>query len=164
MRTTPRADGASHDRTATRDQMAAAQDVVEAGSTEAAARRATVLLYSDDRATRAEIRTLVGRRASIDTPLIEWVEVATDAMVLELVKKNRFDLLILDGETAKVGGIGLCRTLKTSVYECPPVMVLIARQQDAWLASWSEADAVVAAPFDPIDLQETVAAQLRGES
>lgn len=143
--------------------MAASHDVVEAGTTETAARRATVLLYSDDRATRAEIRTLVGRRASIDTPLIEWVEVATDAMVVEYVKRHRFDLIVLDGEAAKVGGMGLCRTLKTSVYECPPVLVTIARQQDAWLAAWSEADAVTSAPFDPIELQETVAAQLRGD-
>lgn len=143
--------------------MAAAHDVAEAGTTETTARRATVLLYSDDRATRAEIRNLVGRRASIDTPLIEWVEVATAAAAVELVNKASFDLLVLDGETAKVGGIGLCRTLKTSVYECPPVMLLIERQQDAWLASWSEADAVCAAPFDPIDLQETVATQLRGQ-
>ena len=143
--------------------MAVAHDVVEASAAKAPEQRATVLLYSDDRATRAEIRTLVGRRASIDTPLIDWVEVASPQAVLDNVKRTAFDLLVLDGETPKVGGIGMCRTLKTSVYECPPVMLLIARQQDAWLASWSEADAVVAAPFDPVELQETVAAQLREE-
>lgn len=143
--------------------MAAGQDVVEASATKAPERRATVLLYSDDRATRAEIRTLVGRRASIDTPLIDWVEVASPQAVLDTVQRGAFDLLVLDGETGKVGGIGMCRTLKTSIYECPPVMLLIARQQDAWLASWSEADAVVAAPFDPVELQETVATQLRAK-
>lgn len=137
--------------------------MVEASATKAPERRATVLLYSDDRATRAEIRTLVGRRASIDTPLIDWVEVASPQAVLDTVQRGAFDLLVLDGETGKVGGIGMCRTLKTSIYECPPVMLLIARQQDAWLASWSEADAVVAAPFDPVELQETVATQLRAK-
>lgn len=140
--------------------MAAAHDVVDPAST-AAQKRATVLLYSDDRATRAEIRELVGRRASIDTPLIEWIEVATPETVADDVRRARFDLLVLDGEAAKVGGMSLCRSLKTEIYQCPPVLLLIARQQDAWLASWSEADAVVAAPFDPVELQETVAAQLR---
>lgn len=148
--------------------MAVGHDLVEAhaeaSSAKAPERRATVLLYSDDRATRAEIQMLVGRRASIDTPLIDWVEVASPQAVIDTVKRGGFDLLVLDGETPKVGGIGMCRTLKTSIYECPPVMLLIARQQDAWLASWSEADAVVAAPFDPIELQETVATQLRGEA
>ncbi|GAB2601974.1 response regulator transcription factor [Pseudactinotalea suaedae] len=144
--------------------MAVGHDVVEVGAAKAPEQRATVLLYSDDRATRAEIRTLVGRRASIDTPLIDWVEVASPQAVIDTVKRVKFDLLVLDGETPKVGGIGMCRTLKTSVYECPPVLLLIARQQDAWLASWSEADAVVAAPLDPVELQETVATQLRGEA
>jgi DNA-binding response OmpR family regulator len=144
--------------------MAAAHDVVDtAHGTDVPERRASVLLYSDDRTTRAEIRTLVGRRASVDTPLIDWVEAASPAAVTDYVARADFDLLILDGEAAKVGGIGLCRTLKTSVYQCPPVLLLIARQQDAWLASWSEADAVVAAPFDPVELQETVAAHLRSE-
>lgn len=141
--------------------MAAAHDVAEPASAATAQRRATVLLYSDDRATRAEVRELVGRRASIDTPFIDWVEVATPETVADDVRRARFDLLVLDGEAAKVGGMSMCRTLKTEIYECPPVLILIARQQDAWLASWSEADAVVAAPFDPVELQETIAAQLR---
>lgn len=147
--------------------MAAAQDVVEVGhgseESPAPERRVSVLLYSDDRATREEIQLLVGRRASADTPLIDWVEAATAAAVVDLVERGGLDLLVLDGEAAKVGGMGLCRTLKTEIYQCPPVLLLIARQQDAWLASWSEADAVVAAPFDPVELQETVAAQLSGD-
>lgn len=142
--------------------MAAAHDTVETERpAEAAERRVTVLLYSDDRSTRAEITTLVGRRASIDTPLIDWLEVATAETVVEEVERGGVDLIVLDGEAAKVGGMGLCRTLKTEVFECPPVLLLIARQQDAWLASWSEADAVVAAPFDPVELQEAVAGELR---
>ena len=144
--------------------MAAAHDVVEPASAAPAQKRATVLVYSDDRATRAEIRELVGRRASIDTPLIDWIEVATPETVTTDVRRARFDLLVLDGEASKVGGMSLCRTLKTEIYQCPPVLLLIARQQDGWLASWSEADAVVAAPFDPVELQETVAAQLREAS
>lgn len=122
---------------------------------------ARILLYSDDRATRDEIRALVGRRASIDTPRIDWVETATAAAVMSRVENERFDLLILDGEAAKVGGLGLTRTLKSEVFNLPPVLVTIARQQDAWLASWSEAESVVAYPLDAIELQEAVAEQLR---
>ncbi len=156
--------GADGTEQATRDEMAGAHDVVEADAAgETMQRRATVLLYSDDRATRAEIRSFVGRRASADTDLIDWVEAATDAAVVEYVERGGLDLLVLDGEAAKVGGMGLCRTLKTEIFQCPPVLLLIARQQDAWLASWSEADAVVAAPFDPVELQEAVAALLRDE-
>ena len=40
-------------------------------------------------------------------------------------------------------------------------MVLIGRPQDAWLATWSRADAVVSHPLDPLVLAESVAALLR---
>ncbi|MPV49448.1 MULTISPECIES: response regulator transcription factor [unclassified Pseudactinotalea] len=125
---------------------------------------ARILLYSDDRATRDEIRTLVGRRASIDTPRIEWTETATAAAVVSRVENETFDLLILDGEAGKVGGLGLTRTLKSEVFALPPVLVTIARQQDAWLASWSEAESVVSYPLDAVVLQEAVAEQLRART
>ncbi|HLS13954.1 MAG TPA: response regulator [Beutenbergiaceae bacterium] len=129
--------------------------------TQSSRETASVLLYSDDYTTREKIRTATGRRASVDTPLIEWTEAATHEAVLDYVHHGDFDLLILDGETGKLGGMGLCRTLKSEVYQCPPVMVTIARAQDAWLASWSEAEAVLTYPLDPFEVQEAVAGMLR---
>lgn len=123
--------------------------------------RAHILVYSDDYTTRQKVRTAIGRRASVDTPLIEWTEVATPEAVEAYVHERHFDLLILDGESPKHGGMGLCRTLKSEVYHCPPVLLLIARAQDAWLASWSEAEAVVGFPLDPFVVQEAVADVLR---
>lgn len=137
---------------------------LDEGSAAAAERRAHVLLYSDDYTTREKVRTAIGRRASVDTPLIEWTDVATDAAAQQYVHERHFDLLILDAETPKHGGMGLCRTLKTEVFNCPPVLLLIARAQDAWLASWSEADVVVSYPLDPLELQEAVAGVLRESS
>lgn len=124
---------------------------------------ANVLLYSDDRATRSEVRTLVGRRASFDTPLIEWTEVATPEAAVAYAEENTYDLMILDGEAGKHGGMGLTRTLKSEIFNLPPILLIIAREQDKWLASWSEAEAVIALPLDPIELQETIASLLRGE-
>jgi DNA-binding response OmpR family regulator len=71
------------------------------------------------------------------------------------------DLAILDGEAAPIGGMGLCRQLKDEIFECPPVLVLIGRPQDAWLATWSRADGVVAHPLDAVVLADCVAALLR---
>ena len=121
----------------------------------------SVLLYSDDVTTREQVLAGVGRRASIDTPRIRWHEAATPAAVVDYVTHRDYDLVVLDGESAKFGGMGLCRTLKSEVYQCPPVLLLIARAQDAWLAAWSEADAVVSMPLDPIELQETIADMIR---
>lgn len=134
-------------------------------STQAAAPggRATaeVLLYSDDSHTRAEVRLAVGRRAAADLPPIAWTETATYPAVVEQAESGRFDLLVLDGEAAKAGGLGVCRQLKAEIYECPPVLVLIGRPQDAWLAAWSEADGVVSLPLDPVEVAGVVASLLR---
>ena len=41
------------------------------------------------------------------------------------------------------------------------MLVLTGRPQDAWLATWSRADAAVPHPLDPIQLAETVVTLLR---
>jgi DNA-binding response OmpR family regulator len=40
------------------------------------------------------------------------------------------------------------------------VLVLTGRPQDAWLAAWSDADAVVSEPLDPVELHAAVAGLL----
>jgi len=39
--------------------------------------------------------------------------------------------------------------------------VVVGRPQDAWLATWSRADAVVSHPIDPMELAVTVTDLLR---
>jgi DNA-binding response OmpR family regulator len=77
--------------------------------------------------------------------------------VIEAVDSTSFDLLVLDGEAAPTGGLGLCRQLKNEVFRCPPILVLTGRPQDGWLATWSLADAAVPHPLDPVALNEAVA-------
>ena len=112
--------------------------------------RISVLLYSDDSATRDAVRVAVGRRPARDVEVVSWRECATAPAVIEAVESGAFDLLILDGEAAPVGGLGLCRQLKNEIFECPPVLVLTGRPQDGWLAAWSQADLAVPHPLDPI--------------
>ncbi|GAA4624462.1 response regulator transcription factor [Cellulomonas oligotrophica] len=120
-----------------------------------------ILLYSDDVDTREQVRLAVGRRLGRGEPDIEWVEVATGAAVVAAADAGGLDVLVLDGEADKVGGMGLARQLKDEVYRCPPVLVLTGRPQDAWLASWSNADAVVSRPLDPVLLHTAVADLVR---
>lgn len=120
------------------------------------ARSLRVLVYSDDVATREAVRLAVGRRPARDVEVGEWYECATSDAVLT-ADPTRIDLYILDGEAVPYGGLGVCRELKHSVYECPPVIVLVGRPQDGWLASWSYADRAVSLPVDPVTLCEAVA-------
>ncbi len=122
-----------------------------------AARQLSVLLYSDDIATRDAVRVAVGRRPARDVEVTSWRECATAAAVIEAVESGGFDVLILDGETSPFGGLGLCRQLKNEIFNCPPVLVLTGRPQDGWLAAWSQADLAVPHPLDPIALAGAVA-------
>ena len=127
----------------------------------AAPRLISLLLYSDDADTRASVRMAVGRRVAADLPAVEWTEVATPPAVLSAVDGGTFDVLILDGEAQPAGGLGLCKQLKDEIFECPPVLVLTGRPQDAWLATWSRADAAVPHPLDPRSLADAVATLAR---
>ena len=124
-----------------------------------------VLVYSDDADVRQQVVLALGRRPHVDLPPLEYVEVATEPVVIQHMdrhaKGQRIDLAILDGEAVPAGGLGIARQLKDEIYQCPPLLVLTGRVQDNWLATWSRADAAVAHPIDPIELAETVTALLR---
>ncbi len=124
----------------------------------------SVLVYSNSGPVRAQVRTAVGRRPAPDLGRIDWVECATDAEVVEQMDQGGIDLVILDGESQPTGGMGLARQFKYEYDNCPRIIVLVARQQDGWLASWSLADAVITAPADPVTAAAIVAGQLRAEA
>lgn len=121
----------------------------------------TVLVYSDDAAVRDAMRLAIGRRPAQDVPPVEVVEAATDRAVIAMVEDGDVDVAVLDGEAWPAGGMGICRQLKEEIDDCPPVLVLPGRAQDAWLATWCRADAVLPQPIDAIRLAEAVAELLR---
>ena len=80
---------------------------------------------------------------------------------LKAVDAGGIDVVVLDGEARPTGGLGLAKQLKDELADCPPVLVLVARKDDTWLASWSLADAVLSLPVDPPATLEAVAGLLR---
>ncbi|WP_395107410.1 hypothetical protein [Actinomadura sp. SCN-SB] len=120
-----------------------------------------VLVYSDDANTRAQIRLAIGRRPAADLPRVEFVECATQPAVVERLDEGGIDAVVVDGEAQPAGGLGVCRQAKDEVYDCPPVLAIIARRDDGWLATWSGADKVVGLPLDPMALATGVAELLR---
>ncbi|GGC61070.1 response regulator transcription factor [Hoyosella rhizosphaerae] len=121
----------------------------------------TVLVYSNDALTRAKVTEGLGRRPSLHVGPFEYVEVATAPVVLQKLEGGGIDLVILDGEAAPVGGLGLAKQLKDEFFPCPPVVVLVGRKDDAWLARWSRAEAIVAHPVDPFELADTIIGLVR---
>lgn len=121
----------------------------------------TVLVYSDDPALRDAVRTAVGRKPAEDTGRVEWVEATTGAEALAALDAGGVDVAVLDGEARPTGGLGLAKQVKDELDDCPPTLVLVARKDDAWLAKWSLADAVLPLPVDAPALRAAVADLLR---
>ena len=120
-----------------------------------------VLVYSDDVAVRDQVRGAVGRRPAADLGRIDWIECETGKQVLAAVDGGGIDAVVLDGEAWPTGGMGLAKQMKDELPDCPPVLMLIARRDDRWLATWSQADAVVSHPIDPPELTDALADLLR---
>lgn len=127
---------------------------------------ARVVIYSDDSDVRASIKAALGSKLASDLPIVTTEFATADALRQYIDQTDakgqvRADLLILDGEAAPEGGLGVARQLKDEVFNCPPSIVLIARQSDSWLAAWSRAEASLQHPVDPFNLAKTATELLR---
>lgn len=130
-------------------------------SDQTADRAVRVLVYSDDSTSRASVLQALGKRPHPDLPDFNYVECATAPVVIQQLDRGGIDLAVLDGEAVPVGGMGIARQLKDEIFRCPPILLLTGRPQDAWLATWSRADAVVPHPVDPIQLATSVVSLIR---
>lgn len=121
----------------------------------------TVLVFSHRPEVRESVVMAVGRRPAPDLGRVRFVEAEGIAQVLAAADAGDIDLAILDGEAQPTGGMGLSRQLKNEIDDCPPIIVTLRRNDDRWLATWSQADAVLVHPLDPLTAAETVADVLR---
>ena len=120
-----------------------------------------VLVYSDDPEVRRQFELAIGPHPAADLPRLEFHHVATAPIVVSTVASGQIDVCVLDGEAWPAGGMGICRQLKDELAGAPPVLLVIGRRDEAWLAHWSRADAVVAHPIDPPLLAEACVELLR---
>ena len=120
-----------------------------------------IVIYSDDSAVRAAMKAALGKRTRDDLPEHDIQEFATGDALRAYIDDKSADLVILDAEASPEGGMGVSRQLKDEVFECPPILLVTARADDAWLATWSRADAFVLHPIDPFLFADKAAQLLR---
>jgi DNA-binding response OmpR family regulator len=123
----------------------------------------TILLYSDDPAVRESMRLAIGTRPAVDLA-VRFIEVGDHQEVLRRLEAEDIDLVVLDGEAAPAGGLGIARQLKDELDDCPPTCVVIARAADRWLAAYAQVDATLMHPLDPMTTGQTIAAMLRSRA
>ncbi|MGE3287991.1 MAG: hypothetical protein AB7J32_18100 [Pseudonocardia sp.] len=119
------------------------------------------MVFSHRPEVREGIITAIGRRPAPDVGRLRFLEASGIADVLAACDAGHVDLAVLDGEAQPTGGMGVSRQLKNEITDCPPIVVAVRRRDDRWLATWSQADAVLVHPLDPITAAETVARVLR---
>jgi len=133
-------------------------------------RKYSIIVYSDDSSVREAVIGALGNRVASDMAEHVIHQFATAAALRLFVDSKKpgsdspIDLFILDGEAVPEGGLGIARQLKDEVFNCPPVMVITGRKEDAWLAAWSRAEANVLHRIDPFTLSHTVADLLRSHT
>ncbi|WP_089243068.1 hypothetical protein [Rhodococcoides kyotonense] len=120
-----------------------------------------ILVYSSNINTRTDVTSAIGPHPTPLLPTFEYIEVASRPMVVHHLDAGGIDLAILDGEAAPAGGMGVAKELKDEISNCPPLVVLMGRPDDAWLADWSGAEAAVPHPIDPFVLTRAVVDLLR---
>src|ERR1700732_2300301 len=121
-----------------------------------------VVVYSHDADTRARVRLAIGRLPAPDVPEAGGIEGGTPpAATRPPDGAGGGEVRGLDGRGQPAGGMDICRQAKDEIYACPPVLLIIARADDGWLATWSRADAVVSHPIDPAALANALAGLMR---
>ena len=121
-----------------------------------------VLVFSDDRTVRQQVRLALGSRVARDLPEIEILEVATQGALLRTLDGGTdYALMVFDGNAQPSGGFGLAHQVKEEYADSAPVLLLVSREADAWLASWSRAEAVAPFPIDPVTLPVQAANLIR---
>lgn len=120
-----------------------------------------VIIYSADADRRKKIIEGTGVRPGKDSPRINWIETATSDGVIMAVEEYEPAVMVLDGETPKVGGMAVAKRVENELDFQPLLVLLTARPQDSWLATWAGAAYTVLAPYDPMDLQNVMVKALR---
>ncbi len=98
---------------------------------------------------------------------IEVLRVADGRDVLPAVQETEPDLVVLDQQIGSMGAMAACLSLRLeeSVDRLGhvPVLVLLDREADVFLASRSEADGWIVKPLDPFRLRRAATALFAGE-
>ena len=120
-----------------------------------------ILLVSSDAATRELAAVTVRGLARTSGGPVQFFEASDGVKGIAAAWKHLPDAVIADEIMSRAGGFALARDLKMATRPFPGVVViLLERSQDAWLASWSGADAWFVKPVNPFDLAGWVAKAL----
>jgi DNA-binding NarL/FixJ family response regulator len=120
-----------------------------------------VVVASDEAWVLDEVRSVLSAWTDIEVH-----EVATGTAVLPAVQEHEPDLVIVDLQIGNMGGMAACMDLRLEEsadrIDHVPVLMLLDRRPDVFLARRAGAEGWVLKPLDPIRLRKAVDALLGG--
>lgn len=115
---------------------------------------ATIVVAADGQWVRDQVR------AALSTSDTRLIEVGRGQDVREVVRTDEPDLVILDLQIANMGGIAVAIDLhlESDAGRLPatPILLLLDREHDRFVAKRADADAVLVKPVDAGTLRRTV--------
>lgn len=124
-------------------------------------RVATVLIVSDLASLRRELENMIAGPDLL-------IEEATNGLAaIARVQRGEVDLVVADLQIGAMGGVAITMELRNlesyGAIESLPVLLLVDRRPDVFLARRCGADGFVVKPLDPLRVRAAVRALLRGE-
>jgi DNA-binding NarL/FixJ family response regulator len=120
----------------------------------------TILVASDAPSVRAEIAAVVG---DADT---EIIEIDRGPEVRPAVDEHEPDLVIADLQMGNMGAVAVCMDLRLEEsygnLEHVPVLMLLDRRADVFLARRADAEGFIVKPLDPIRIRRATNALIDG--
>ncbi len=106
-------------------------------------------------------------KAALVGPGFQVIEVSRGQDVRRVVGEAKPDLVIVDLQIGNMGGMAVSMDLRLEEYNDRlshvPILLLLDREADRFLARSSRADAVLVKPFDPGTLRRVVKSLIAAE-
>jgi DNA-binding response OmpR family regulator len=119
--------------------------------------RVRILLVSPDPASRDLMRVAVG---SIERRLgerLEFLDAKDGEQGARIGLREHPDAVVADEIASRAGAFSLARDLRGAPDPYRgPIVIVLERRHDDWLARWSGADAWFVKPVDPFALADTL--------
>ena len=118
-------------------------------------RRVKVLLVSPDAEARDLLRISVGSIERRVGESVSFLEARDGEQGARIGLRERPDAIVADEIASRAGAFSLARDLRGAVEPYGgPIVIVLERKHDAWLARWSGADAWLVQPVDPFELAD----------
>lgn len=122
---------------------------------------AVVVIASDSAEIQAEVKSVLDRDTEVH-------EVAAGEDVRRVVADTEPDLVVADLQIGTMGGMAVCQDLRLEEsggrLDHVPVLLLLDRRPDVFLARRVDAEGWLVKPADPMRLRRAVSALLAGGS